>query len=86
MSALYPRGSKKHWLAAGSVRATLTQSIKAAVAEASNQILTKARAGSNDFAQARAYVSSLYSSGKLDETQLAEFAEERSFDKVTAAL
>jgi uncharacterized protein (DUF2336 family) len=60
--------------------------IKTAVAEASDQIQTKARAGSNDFAQARSYVRSLYSSGKLDEAQLNTFANEGSFDKVTVAL
>jgi uncharacterized protein (DUF2336 family) len=60
--------------------------IKAAVAEASEQIQTKARAGSNDFAQARSHVRSLYSSGKLDEAQLDTFANEGSFDKVAVAL
>jgi len=60
--------------------------IKAAVAEASDQIQTKARAGSHDFAQAQSYISSLHSSGKLDESQLANFADEGSFDKVAAAL
>jgi uncharacterized protein (DUF2336 family) len=60
--------------------------IRTAVAEASDQIQTKARAGSNDFAEAKSYVSSLYSSGKLDEAQLDTFANERSFDKVTVAL
>ena len=60
--------------------------IKAAVAEASDQLQTRARADSNDSAQARTYVGSLYSSGKLDEAQLHAFASEGSFDKVTAAL
>lgn len=62
------------------------ESIKAAVAEASDQIRAKARAGSNDFAQAQAYVGSLFSSGKLDEAQLDTFASEGSFDKVVVAL
>ena len=60
--------------------------IKTAVAKASDQIQTKARAGSHDFAQARSYVSFLHSSGKLDESQLAKFADEGSFDEVAAAL
>jgi uncharacterized protein (DUF2336 family) len=60
--------------------------IKSAVAEASDQIQTKARAGSGDFAQAQSYVNSLYSSGRLDESQLDAFANEGSFDKVTVAL
>ena len=60
--------------------------IRTAIAEASDQIQTKARAGSNDFAQARSYVKSLHSSGKLDEAQLDTFANEGSFDKVTVAL
>lgn len=60
--------------------------IKAAVAEASDQIQTKARAGSSEFTQAKSYVSPLYSSGKLDEAQLDTFAKEGSFDKITVAL
>jgi uncharacterized protein (DUF2336 family) len=60
--------------------------IRTAVAEASDQIQTKARAGSNDFAQAESYVSSLCSSGKLDEAQLDTFANEGRFDEVTVAL
>jgi uncharacterized protein (DUF2336 family) len=60
--------------------------IKTAVAEASDKIQTKVRAGSNDFAQAQSHVKSLHSSGKLDEAQLDAFANEGSFDKVTVAL
>jgi uncharacterized protein (DUF2336 family) len=60
--------------------------IKSAVTEASEQIQTKARAGSHDFAQAKSYVESLHSSGQLNEAQLHAFANEGSFDKVTAAL
>lgn len=60
--------------------------IKTAVAEASDKIQTKVRAGSNDFAQAQSHVTSLYSSGKLDEAQLDTFANEGSFDKVTISL
>ena len=60
--------------------------IKAVVADASDQVQAKARIGSDEFAQARSLVGELYSSGKLDENQLAKFAQEASFDKVTAAL
>lgn len=60
--------------------------IKTAVAEASDRIQAKARADSGDFAEARSYVGSLYLAGKLNEAQLHAFANEGSFDKVTAAL
>lgn len=60
--------------------------IKAAVAEASDQIQAKARAGSSNFAEASAYVGSLYSAGKLNEAQLHTFSNEGSFDRVTVAL
>jgi uncharacterized protein (DUF2336 family) len=62
------------------------ESIKIAVAEASDQIQAAARAASEDFTQARSYVGSLHAAGKLDEAQLRAFANEGSFDKVTAAL
>jgi uncharacterized protein (DUF2336 family) len=60
--------------------------IKVAVAEASDQIQATARAGSEEFAQARSYVNSLHAAEKLDQAQLHAFATEGSFDKVTAAL
>ena len=60
--------------------------IRMAVAQASDQIQTKARVGSDDFAQAKSYVTSLYSSGTLDEGKLVTFAKEGNFDKVTVAL
>jgi uncharacterized protein (DUF2336 family) len=60
--------------------------IKTAVAEASDQIQSQARAAFDDFAQAKAHVSSLYDSGQLTEVQLHAFANERSFDKVTVAM
>ncbi len=60
--------------------------IRTAVAEASDQIQSKARVAFDDFAQARAQVSSLYNSGQLSEVQLHAFAGERSFDKVTVAM
>jgi uncharacterized protein (DUF2336 family) len=60
--------------------------IKIAVAEASDQIQAAARACSDDFAQARCFVGSLHAAGKLDQAQLHAFANEGTFDKVTAAL
>ena len=60
--------------------------IKSMVAKASDEIQTKARAGSSDFAQALSYVSQLHAAGRLDEAQLLEFASEGNFDKVVAAL
>ena len=60
--------------------------IKSMVARASDEIQTKARAGSNEFTQAHDYVSMLHAAGKLGEAQLLAFANEGSFDKVVAAL
>jgi uncharacterized protein (DUF2336 family) len=60
--------------------------IKSIVARASDEIQTKARAGSNDFAQALDHVSRLHGAGKLGEAQLLAFTNEGSFDKVVAAL
>jgi uncharacterized protein (DUF2336 family) len=60
--------------------------IEAVVARASDRIQADARIGSDDFAQAESYVGSLHASGRLDQQQLAAFANEASFDKVTVAL
>jgi uncharacterized protein (DUF2336 family) len=60
--------------------------IKAMVAQATDDIQTKARAGSNNFAQASHHVRELNAAGKLNEDRLLDFAEEGSFDKVVAAL
>ena len=60
--------------------------IRSMVARASDEIQTKARAGSNDFAQALAFVSELHAGGKLGEAQLLAFTGEGNFDKVVAAL
>jgi len=60
--------------------------IKSMIAQATDDIQTKARAGSDDFAQAHHHVSALHRAGTLKETQLLGFAEEGSFDKVVAAL
>jgi len=60
--------------------------IKAMVAKATDQIQTKARTGSADFAEATKVVGALHAVGKLDETQLLIFADEGSFDKVVVAM
>ena len=60
--------------------------IRAAVAEASDEILAMARAGSDEHTQAQAHVRSLHSFGLLDETRLQEFAREGSYDKTAVAL
>ena len=60
--------------------------IKSMVAQATDDIQTKARAGSNDFAQAAREVRDLNAAGRLNEERLLAFADEGSFDKVVAAL
>ena len=60
--------------------------IKSMVARATDEIQTKARAGSNDFAQALSHVRALHAAGGLGEAQLLEFTSEGNFDKVVAAL
>jgi uncharacterized protein (DUF2336 family) len=60
--------------------------IKSMVAQATDDIQTKARAGSSDFAQAADHVRELNAAGKLGEDRLLAFAEEGSFDRVVAAL
>jgi uncharacterized protein (DUF2336 family) len=60
--------------------------IRSVVAEASDEILATARAGSAEQAQAQAHVRSLHSFGLLDEARLQEFAREGSFDKTAVAL
>jgi uncharacterized protein (DUF2336 family) len=60
--------------------------IKSMVAQATDDIQTKARAGSNEFAQAADEVRELNASGKLNEDRLIAFADEGSFDKIVAAL
>ena len=60
--------------------------IKAMVAQATDDIQTKARAGSSDFAEAAQLVRDLNAAGRLNEERLLAFADEGSFDKVVAAL
>ena len=60
--------------------------IKAMVNQATDDIQTKARAGSVEFSHAQHLVRELNAAGKLNENQLLAFADEGSFDKVVAAL
>lgn len=60
--------------------------IKSMVAQATDEIQTKARAGSNEFARAAEEVRELNATGKLNEERLIEFADEGGFDKIVAAL
>src|SRR3984957_16910110 len=60
--------------------------IKSVVAQATDDIQTKARAGSNDFSLASNEVRELNAGGRLNEAQLQAFADEGNFDKVVASL
>jgi uncharacterized protein (DUF2336 family) len=60
--------------------------IKSMVAQATDDIQTKARAGSYDYAQAEKHVRELNAAGRLNEARLLAFADEGSFDKVVAAM
>ena len=60
--------------------------IKSMVAQATDDIQTKARAGSNDFSVASNEVRELNAAGRLNEPQLLAFADEGNFDRVVATL
>jgi uncharacterized protein (DUF2336 family) len=60
--------------------------IKSTVAQATDELQTKARAGSGEFTQAAEEVRELNATGKLNEERLIVFADEGSFDKIVAAL
>ena len=60
--------------------------IKSMVAQATDRIQARARAGSQGFAAAFQQVRELHAAGKLNEEYLLAFADEASFDKVVAAL
>jgi uncharacterized protein (DUF2336 family) len=60
--------------------------IKSMVAQATDDIQTRARAGSYDVALATRQVRELNAAGKLNEAQLLAFADEGNFDKVVTAL
>ncbi len=56
------------------------------VAQATNQLQTQTREKSADYAAAQACVQSLYETGHLGDTQLAEFACAGKFEETTVAL
>ncbi len=56
------------------------------VAQAMNKIQTRTRERSASYAAVHAYVQSLHETGKLGETQLAEFARSEKFDETIVAL
>lgn len=60
--------------------------IRSAVAEASEEIQAKARAGSGDYTQALDHVRTLHSRGQLDEARLHGFARGGDFDRTIVAL
>lgn len=60
--------------------------IKSMAGRATDDIQTRARAGSSTFALASDQVRALNAAGKLNEAQLLAFAEEGDFDRVVAAL
>jgi uncharacterized protein (DUF2336 family) len=60
--------------------------IRSAVAEASDEVQTLARVGSDEAAQAQSSVQLMHASGQLDQAWLLEFARARFFDKTTVAL
>lgn len=74
---------KKQLVEADPRRADL---IKSMVAQATDDIQAKARAGSSEFSEAQRLVRELNAAGKLNEAQLLAFADEGGFDKVVAAL
>jgi len=64
----------------------LAETIKAMVAQATDDIQANARAGSSEFSEAEHLVRELNTAGKLNEARIVAFADEGGFDKVVAAL
>ncbi len=60
--------------------------IRAAVADASDQIQATARAVSGEYERALVHVRSLYSLGQLDEARLVGFVRDGNFDRTAVAL
>jgi uncharacterized protein (DUF2336 family) len=60
--------------------------IRTAVANASDEIQSTTRAGSNEHATAMAHVESLHARGQLNEAKLFDFAHRADFDRTAAAL
>lgn len=60
--------------------------IRAAVANASDEIQATTRAGSNEHATAMTHVQSLHARGQLNEAKLSDFAHRGDFDRTAVAL
>ena len=60
--------------------------VREMIKQAADQIQTKLREHTSDFAAARAYVEQLHKNGELTEAQVCKFAELRKFDETAAAL
>ncbi len=60
--------------------------VRGMIKQAADQIQTKLRDHSSNYAAARAYVEQLHKNGELTEAQVCEFAELRKFDETAAAL
>jgi uncharacterized protein (DUF2336 family) len=60
--------------------------IRSMVAKATDDIQTKARAGSSDFTEALRLARELHAEGKLGEPQVLTYAIEANFDKIVAAI
>ena len=60
--------------------------VQGMIKQAADQIQTKLRENSSDFAAARAYVEQLHKNGELTEASVCEFAERGKFDETAAAL
>lgn len=60
--------------------------VREMIKQAADQIQTKLREYTSDFAAARAHVEQLHKNGELTEAQVCKFAELRKFDETVAAL
>ena len=60
--------------------------VRGMIKRAADQIQTKLRENSSDYAAARAHVEQLHKNGELTEDQVCKFAELRKFDETAAAL
>jgi uncharacterized protein (DUF2336 family) len=60
--------------------------VREMIKQAADQIQTKLREYTSDFAAARAHVEQMHKKGELTEAQLCKFAELRKFDETVAAL
>jgi uncharacterized protein (DUF2336 family) len=63
-----------------------TELVREMIRQAADQIQTKLREHSSNFATARAHIEQLHKNGELTETQVCNFAELGQFDETAAAL